>query len=558
MKAIFLIPPYFYGMYKRISKEKQEKIDFLWNSLSLEEKVGQTWCLHAKQYSPRDMGRIVEKYPVGSLFFAYRNREDTLAITEAVNKHSSIPVITTADLVNGAGSRVEGCTLFPWQMAVGAADSEDLAEKMGRATAVEGRASGLHWTFGPIVDLSINQDNAMMHTRSFGEDPDHVVRMAKAFVKGVQRENLMAATAKHFPGDGIDDRDSHICTSVNSLSEKEWMESYGKVWRQVLDDGVKCVMPGHIALPWLDPARNYLGPMPATLSRKIQIDLLRDRFGFEGVVVSDAIPMIGFSAMAPVAERIPLNIETGSDLILWPEPERDWDNMFKALSTGLLSEERLETAGKNVLALKEDLGLLQEGEKESHISPEQKKAFLSWADEIGDNSITIIRNENSLLPLNLAKGAKVLTVTIAFDEDTRGYVQELDVVDEELRKRGFEVDHLFRPGCQELNEAAPFYDAVFVNIHIMPRYGTTKYFGATANTLWDSFWMEHGRVVFTSFGDPYKLYEMPYCPNYINTYSNTPSSQKAAVKVWLGESEAKGKIPVNCQGYFSLQVKEGE
>lgn len=229
--------------------------------------------------------------------------------------------------------------------------------------------------------------------------------------------------------------------------------------------------------------------------------------------------------------------------------------LLRALDNGTLSESRLNTAVKNVLALKLKLGLFEEKQATQPLSQEILEQHQSWADEIGNNSITIIRNENNLLPLNLKQGAKILTVSVSFDGDSRGYVQELEVVDEELRKRGFLVDHLKTPSSKELNEKAPQYDAVFMNVHIMPRYGSTKFFGAAAETMWNSFWHNHPAVVFTSFGDPYKLYEMPYCPNYINTYSNTPSSQKAIVKVWLGEMEAQGKIPVNCPAYFSAEVK---
>jgi len=525
--------------------------------MSADAKLGQVCCCHAKTSTPDELVEMVQKYHIGSLFFAYRTATDCKAIMDAVNAAAEIPVIANADLVNGAGSRIENCTLFPWQMAVGAADSEDLAEKMGIATAHEGRACGLHWTFGPIVDISVNIHNSMMHTRTFGEAPGHVTRMSKAFIRGVQKDGLMAASAKHFPGDGIDDRDSHICTSINPLGEDEWMATFGRIWQDVINDGTMTIMSGHIALPWIDPGSNYLGPLPATLSRKIQIDLLREHLGFQGVIISDAIPMIGFSCQAAVEERIPLNIETGSDMILWPIPERDFVNMQRALDNGLLSEERLDTAVRNVLGLKHALGLLG-GDQGCPLTEEDRTTYQRWADEIGEGSITIIRNEGDLLPASLKPGARVLTVSCSFEGDTRGFVQDLDVVDEELRCRGFEVDHRINPSNAELNRIGRDYDAVFMNVHVMPRYGTTRFFGQTAQVFWDSFWHNHPCVVFTSFGcfiDPYKLYEMPYVPNYVNTFSNTPSSQKAVVKVWLGEMPAKGKSPVRLEGYYEMGVE---
>lgn len=592
-------------MYTRLSPDDRARVDEIFAGLSLDERIAQTLNVHAKAMTPDEIVALYEDCPFGAIFYAYRSADDTAAIAEALQSAASIPVIGSADLVNGAGSRIEGCTLFPWQMAVGATDSEECAENMGRATAIEGRAAGIHWTFGPIVDLSINIGNSMMHTRAFGDDPGHVERISRAFIRGVQGAGEMVATAKHFPGDGIDDRDSHICTSINSLEEEEWMRVFAPIWRGAFDEGVGCVMSGHIALPWIDPGADYLGPRPATLSSKIQIDLLRNRLGFGGVVISDAIPMIGFSAFAPYEVRVPSNIESGSDMILWPDPNADIPIMKQALDSGVLTESRLETAAKNVLALKLSLGLFESvrtpskngdaagtagyrhstanrasgaaAEVASGASAHSTAApatgaasagattpgapgrpdsalFQQWADDIGRRSICIVRNENDLLPLSLEPGAKVLTVSCAFDEDTRGFVKELSVVDYELRERGFAVEHLLNPGNDVLNTRCREFDAIFMNVHVMPRYGTTRMFGQIASIFWNSFWHRHDTVVFTSFGDPYKLYEMPYVPNFVLTFSNTPSSQRAAVATWLGEIEPAGKLPVSLPGYFEREV----
>jgi beta-N-acetylhexosaminidase len=177
-----------------------------------------------------------------------------------------------------------------------------------------------------------------------------------------------------------------------------------------------------------------------------------------------------------------------------------------------------------------------------------------WADEIGERSVCVVRNEGARLPLALGPGAKVATVTLTMTEDTRGYVKELDVVNEELASRGFEVEHFVNPGSELLNRRAGEFDAVFINVHIMPVYGTTRFAGKAVSTLWNSFWHDHPAVVFTSFGDPYKLYEMPYVPNYVMTFSNTPSSQRTVVKVWLGEIEPAGKLPVSLEGYYECEV----
>jgi beta-N-acetylhexosaminidase len=201
------------------------------------------------------------------------------------------------------------------------------------------------------------------------------------------------------------------------------------------------------------------------------------------------------------------------------------------------------------------VGLLDEQQPEVTVTEEEKRNYERHSLEIGEHSVCMVRNEDGAIPVKLKPGAKVLTVSVQLDQKVRGVTQALDTVDEELRKRGYEVDNLVNPFGYHLSEISHEYEAVFVNLHIPPRYGTTALAGGTAMVLWRAFWTSHPQVVFTSFGDPYKIYEMPYVPNMLNCFSNSPSSQKAAVKVWMGEMEAKGKSPVSLEGFFEAKVK---
>ena len=541
-------------MKEMLSAAEQKRIDQLITGMSVEEKIGQVLCVNSRKESAAELAEKVEKYSLGGLFFGYRTVEECREIMDAAAKTARIPVIGAADLVNGAGSRLMGGTLFPWQMAVGAANSEELAEKVGIATAKEGRNAGIHWTFGPIVDLSINISNSMMHTRTYGDNPEHVTRLAKAFIRGVQGKNLMAASAKHFPGDGVDEWDTHIRPSVNTYNKELWFQTFGRIWQSVIDSGVYTVMTGHLALPWMDAPYDWRGPRPATLSKEIQIDLLRGKLGFKGVVISDAIPMAGFVGYESFEKAVPLNIETGSDMVLWAEPERDFPAMLKALDSGLLSEDRLNTAVGNVLALKTKLNLFNEDVR-PEVSVQDKAEFESWAEEIGKNSVTVIKNTAGSVPVKILKpGSRVLTISCCFENDTRGYIQELEVVDEELRNRGFIVDHMKNPAWDNAKILSEGYDAVFVNLHIVARYGSTRLLTGTADVFWTGFWHNKENVIFTSFGDPYKLAEIPFVPNYINCYSNTPASQREAVRVWLGESSGNGHIPTSLNGFYERTV----
>lgn len=524
-------------------------------SMTPEEKVAQVMSWSGGHLSDQEILDTLERIPFGGLFMNYNTVQRCKEVADLISGKTKIPIITCADLENGLGARMDGGTIFPWLMGCGACDSEYLVEEMGVATAVEGRNCGIHWTLGPVVDLNINHHNGMSCIRSFGENPQHVIRMANAFIRGVQKNRLMAATAKHFPGDGVDDRDPHVCTVINHLRRNDWQQSFGNVWKAVIDQGVMTVMSGHIGLPFMDPGlKAFLGPTPATLSKKIQIDLLRKELGFDGLIVSDAIPMAGFSTHTTPHMRAADNINAGSDMVLWARPQEDYPWMCQAVHDGKVSSERLNDAVRRVLELKARIGLLDDAIDIPKIKRDDKIRFEECSESIAEKSISIIRNENQLIPLHLAEGARVLTVSCQFEEKLRGTVQELDIVDLELRKRGFQVDHLKNPTGHELFEKAFDYDAVFINIHVLCRYGSIFMTDILARIFWDSFWPEHPCVVFSSFGDPYKIYELPSVPNMVNVYGSSPCSQRAAVKVWFGEIPAQGKNPVKLDGFFETEV----
>lgn len=540
-------------MLKAITQKQNEKINRYMETITWEEKLSQVQCVMTFDKSAEEVAELAVHGKVGSVFIGNQTKERFKELAEAT-KNAGIPVILCADLVHGAGSRMFGATEFPHYLACSATDSAEVMEKMGELTAQEGRAYGVHWTFGPVVDLCLNRDNPMMHVRTAGDQPDHVLKMSKAFIHGVQKDGLMAATGKHFPGDGVDGRDTHITTLINSLSREEWEKTYGVIWRGIIDSGVMSIMGGHIALPFIDSeyeeeAQRYKGPRPATLSQKIQIDFLRKELGFDGAIVTDALNMVGFGAHLRREEYGWRLLEAGSDMLLWTNPSTDTPLMLEAMKDGKLSEERVNDAVRRVLELKARVGLLDQVSIPSGLAQEALDANRQVAQEAADKSVTIVRDMFCSIPMrNLKPGAKILTITAQYVEGYRNNrdAKDLTVIDEELKMRGFEVDHLLNPdGASQVSKIAEQYDAVFVNIKYTPRYGSVRLYGDSFLLFKGSWWVENPKVVFTSFGDPYKLYDLPSLHNYINTYSNCEASQRAAVKVWLGEMEAVGNSPVN-------------
>ncbi len=551
-------------MIQKITKEQRQHINTLLAGMSLEEKATQVQCLMASNMTEAEIEKAVTETKVGSLFVGNIPVERAQEIDQWIQKYNSDnPVIVSADLVNGAGSRIDNGVVYPHQL--GCVASEQAIEnmyKMGKNTAYEGRAYGVHWTFAPVVDLCYNINNPMMHVRTSGTSVEHVLKTTKAFVQGVQEHGYMAATAKHFPGDGVDPRDTHITTLVNDLTEEAWWNSYGHIWQEIINSGVFTVMSGHISLPfydngYVDKTKTYRGHRPGCLSKPLLVDLLRNKLGFEGCVVTDALNMIGIGSQIRRAEYGEKLLAAGNDMLLWTIPRIDTPSIVQGVQEGRLSLERLDDAVTKVLELKARVGLFDNKLATLEVTPERYAEFSNHAQKVADESPTLVRDELGIFPLKLALGAKILTITSEYVEGKRNGrdADDLIYVDQELKNRGFEVTHMVNPsGVFELMDIVDQYDMIFVNIKYPPRYGSIRLYGDSIELFKGSWWVDNPKVVFTSFGDHSKLYDLPALHNYIMMYSNYPVSQRAAVKAWLGEIPFAGKSPVTVDGLIECEV----
>ena len=526
------------------------------DSMSIEQCVGHLMMPYYPG-TPSDWGSFDEtpptieewiehlrKYPLGSIYLREAPTEEAREKLSSLQEYSEIPLLVAIDLEPGlTGAGDSTATRFPYMMTTGAANDPALTYDMARAMAVEHRYYGLHWTFPPVIDPNLNVHNPITNVRSVGENPELVKRHIAPFIRGIQDENVMAATAKHFPGDGLDFRDQHLATTVNHLPMEQWRDIYGKIWHSAIDTGVMTVMPGHISLPdYQGYSENPEHAPPATLSHRLQVELLREELGFQGVVISDATPMIGMTAWASDSERIVRNIQAGSDVYLFGDSARDFDIVMEAVGDGRLSEERVRQSARRVLELKARLGLDRDPFGPAP-SENQKTAFAATARKLAESAVAVIQ-EDGRPPVTLEPSARVLTITITYDVPSI-HPRDLEIVDEELRQRGFSVYHLLNPSNTELAEQAPKHAAVFVNMYVTPnmRLGTLRLPGGIPVPQWMSLHWEHSQVVYTTFGNPYVLFEMPQINNLVATFGASDDSQRAAVRVWLGESEVPGKPP---------------
>jgi beta-N-acetylhexosaminidase len=527
-----------------LTSQQRGWVDETLDRLSMEQCIGQMLNVSHSEEGTAYWLELFEQVPVGCMSARTASAEAYRVLLAELQAQVPIPFLVLANMEHGAAEWPGYGTAYPWPMAAGAADDEALVQTMAQAIAVEARYIGVNWVLNPVIDLNYNPDNPITNIRSMGDDPDRVSRLATAWIPALQAHGV-AATAKHFPGDGMDDRDQHLVSTANSLPFEQWLETYGRVWRAAIDAGVMTVMPGHISLPdYQGYANDPAAAPPATVSRKLLIDLLRQELGFEGLIVSDSTSMVGLTSRVKPGERAVAAIAAGIDVYLNADLERDFGCLVQAVQDGRLSEEQIRASARRVLALKAQLDL-----HEAPLGPaptgEQQAEFARAAQQMADESIVVLRTDGRS-PVRLDAGASVLTVTVGQLSPMRRQ-PDLDAFDEALRERGFQVEHLLNPNTRELSAAAQAHDAVFVHVYVTPftTMGTVRVTGGGFGSWgWRSLFNEHPCVLYTAFGSPYVAYELPHVPNLIATFSDAPVSQRAAVKVWLGELEARGTLPV--------------
>ncbi|MEM7133817.1 MAG: glycoside hydrolase family 3 N-terminal domain-containing protein [Chloroflexota bacterium] len=530
-------------MLRPLTPTQLEWVNKTLSSLSLEACVAQLLSISQFNDDREYWLRLMEKVPFGSARGRSESAEKSRSFIQELQENSPVPLLVPANMEHGAAEQPGYGTDFPWAMGMGAANDEALMVIMGQAIATEARYLGVNWLFNPVIDLNYNFDNPITNIRALGDNPEQVSRLATAWLKAMQQHGV-AATPKHFPGDGVDDRDQHLLTSVNTMPFGQWMETFGPVWRAVIEAGVMCIMPGHISLP------DYQGYQdspedapPATLDRKLLIDLLRGEFGFEGVIVSDNASMIGLTCHAAPEDLIIEAIAAGNDIYLNADPEHDYDRLFNGVRDGRISEEQIVESTRRVLEMKARLNLFEETVGPAP-TEDEKIRFQTAAQTMADKSMTILRGGEQHA-LEIPAGGKVLTATYGHLMPRFG-LNDLDVFDQELRDRGYEVAHLLNPASDELRQAAESADVVFINLFKIPMMplGTARQTDTFRSWGWRSLYQSHRNVAYTSFGNPYVAYELPPVPRLLAAYGNSDCSQRSAVKVWLGELDATGTLPV--------------
>ena len=466
-------------------------------------------------------------------------------VIAAFNRQAPVPLLVSADL-EGSRMSLPGGGEFPNPLALAAIDDVAMTSAISIAMAQEAQAAGINWSFTPVLDINARFKSAIVATRGFGSDVPTIERHALAQLRAFQA-NGVAVAIKHWPGEGFDDRDQHLVTTVNPLGMEDWEANFGRLYRAAIEAGAMSVMSAHIALPAFiregNPDAGVELYRPASISRDLNEGLLRKRLGFNGLIVSDATGMGGLKAWSTRAQYLPELVAAGCDVILFVDDiERDYGFVADALKDGRLTWERVDEAVTRQLAMKAALGL---HDGPSAVPKVDHAANRRLAEDAAKRAPTLVKDTQALLPLDLEKHRRVLVfstgIIFPFMPNPLPFA-----LPEMLRTRGFEVtlatkgqwvdpkDHdliIYLFGEETLlTRGHIFLDWLRLNgdfVGAMQRYWTDV------------------PTLLISFGYPYYLYDAPRAPTYVNAYSTTETMQRAVVEALLGNHAWNTHSPVD-------------
>ena len=519
-------------------------------AMTLRQKVGQVFNLQSKGNDPGGAAHIAAFQPGGVTRFNGPDAEFELQFFDTLRRSLKIPPLMSADLEGSRMSLPFG-TELPNPLAMAAINDEQSSRAISRIIAEEAQALGINWSFTPVLDINAAFRSPIVATRSYGSDPEIIRRHALAQIETLQAHGI-AATIKHFPGEGHDDRDQHLVTTTNPLSLEDWERSHGALYRAAINAGVLAVMSGHIAFPAfiraLDPTAKQQAFRPASINRTLNIDLLRNRLGFNGLIVSDATPMAGLTSWCATEDSKPLVIAGGCDMILFSDaPAEDMARVLAAVQSGAIPADRLDDAVLRVLGLKAALNLHTQPEidlatRRTALGTPQNR---QTARAITARAPTLVKDTQNLLPLNPAHHRRILIVS-------GGIVQpafpvpspfELPAM---LAAEGFEVT-MHSPETTISRENFDVMLYLFGEETLLTRgrifLDWAKISGNFIAAM-ERHW-HHIPTAMISFGYPYYLYDAPRVPTYINAYATTEGMQAAVLDCLIGRLPFNSHSPVD-------------
>ncbi len=544
------------------------------NNMTIDEKLGQLMVLLETRpvVDKVEIKKKLDRSLQGGLRWQGGDKDTVYRQNTEFQRNSKVPLLVACNCDDGGSGCLPEGTFVSTAAGAFAGRDENTAYNMGLVASREATSIACNWMFNPVVDIYMNWRNTIVNTRCFGDDAATVIKNAKAFIRGVKDGNKnMAVCCKHFPGDGVEELDQHLVLGTNNLSVSDWENSFGRVYREMIEDGIESIMIGHIAFPEmtrkLRPGIKDEEIMPATLAPEILNDVLRDKMGFNGVVITDATHMIGFSAIMKREDALPTAIASGCDMLLFANHVEEDIKFLKAgISKGILTEDRVNEAVKRVLALKAKLKLNEENVKIPNEELKSKwvgcEEHVGYRVEAANKTITLVKDTKKYLPLDPVKKKKVWLVYVQTTPNSKDYKGDpvKGVIVEELEKAGFEVK--LAPNFYDLeveNGPSPQnlgvmmsqttrkqfkeeYDAVmvFINIKGYAQENNVRLRWSCHHTVELPWYISELPTIGVSLNFTNHLIDIPQIHTFINAYGSSREHISATIEKIIGKSEFKG------------------
>ncbi|MDP6853432.1 MAG: glycoside hydrolase family 3 N-terminal domain-containing protein, partial [Candidatus Marinimicrobia bacterium] len=529
--------------------------------LSLREKIAQMVMVrirgdyyHSDHWYRKQLKKFLVEDGIGGVITFGGSVHGTYYNIQQFQNWAKYPLLVAADYERGLGQWMGGGTLFPSNMAVAATGDSKLAYDQGKITALEARALGVHITFAPVMDINNNPENPIINFRSYSDNPETVSTFGTEFIKGAQEYGLIAC-AKHFPGHGNTATDSHTSLPTIEGSRSELMHMELSPFRSAIDAGVEMMMTGHIALPGLDDSG-----LPASHSPLIGNKLLQEEMGFKGIIITDGMEMGSLTQSTWAGESAVRAVEAGADILLLPmDVEHTITTILEAVSSGRIAEARINQSVQKIWQLKAKLGLLDSPSQLSFSELEKvigKKEHKSLAVKIAQKSITIVKDEEKLLPLKPEKIDSLGHLILSLDEGARGYLNSLS---KDLKRTHGHVKEIFvnnplsELARQDVLNQLEGVDQLLVSLVVRIRMDKgIATIDSTHSLFLDALQENDVPFITVSFGSPY-LPDYKNINTYLCAYGYGSVSVHAVSDVLWGRASGTGILPVD----LSPQFKRG-
>ncbi|SDB34959.1 beta-glucosidase [Flavobacteriaceae bacterium MAR_2010_188] len=525
-------------------------VDSIYNAMSLEERIGQLFMVQV--FSDKDskhtneIARLINNSHIGGVIFSTGGPLRQAKLNNQLQAISKVPLLVGMDAEWGLSMRLDSTFAYPWNMTLGAVKDSDLIEKVGYRIGQHSKRIGVHFNFAPVVDINTNPKNPIIGNRSFGEDRDMVTEKSLAFMKGMQMAGVLA-NAKHFPGHGDTDSDSHKTLPTINFSKKriDSIELYP--YRKLINEGLSSVMVAHLNVPSLESKPG----IPSSLSKNIVTNILKDSLHFNGLIFTDALNMKGASNYSVPGDIDLAAFKAGNDVLLISEDiSKAIETISKAYTAKDVTEERLAYSVKKILMAKYKVGLNRYkpvnllGLYDDLNTLEDKVLY----DEVIENAITVVKNKDEILPLRSLKDKKIAYVQMG-DDDGGTFFETLKMYTKVHEIRAEKLD--------EMISKLQNYNTVIIGFHRSNANPWKPYQLTDKEKVWIYEIARTNKVILDVFVRPYSLLELNTFENIegiVVSYQNSVSAQKKSAQLIFGAVAAKGELPVSIGQKFKVKT----